>query len=255
MRPPICTICNKRFSPAADAGLVYFTESTSDREANKRFQQPGFVGHKRGHEWFCAEHYAHAFAHKHLTAAEYDNLIKEQPLLIRPYSQQWPLAFAEIAGVLQSATEGITLTIHHVGSTSVPGLGAKDIIDIDIELEETESFAAVVEALTTVGYTHVEDYGIPLRDAFKRRNPAVLHPVLDRISHHLYVCPSHSPELKRHLTFRTYLREHTWARDEYEQLKQEIATTAKQDKAIYSELKEARARAFVERILSLAEKV
>ncbi len=82
----------------------------------------------------------------------------------------------------------------------------------------------------------------------------MVHPVLDRLNHHLYVCPSHSPELKRHLDFRDCLRGHAWARDEYEGLKQEIASTAKQDKGGYAELKEIRATAFVERVLSLAGK-
>lgn len=252
MRPPICTICHQRFSPSTEAGLVRFVESTSDKAFNERFQQPGFVGHKRGHEWFCKTHYADAFEHKHLTATEYSQLVKSRSMLIQPYSEKWAFAFAVIAEVLQAATEGIPLTIHHIGSTSVPGLGAKDIIDIDIELPEAGAFDAVVAALAAIGYTHVGDYGIPLREAFKRRNPETVHPVLDQINHHLYVCPSHSPELKRHLDFRNYLREHAWAREEYEGIKQEIASTAKQNKERYSELKEDRARAFVERVLDAA---
>ncbi|WP_020570297.1 GrpB family protein [Neolewinella persica] len=174
--------------------------------------------------------------------------------LIQPYTEDWEKAFLEISKVLESATKGLDVTVHHIGSTSVPGLGAKPIIDIDIELPNAAAFEKVSSALKSLEYNHVGDYGIPKREVFKRDGRAPGHPVLDRISHHLYVCPPDSPELHRHLSFRNYLREHAWARDEYEGLKQEIANTAKQDKAAYSELKEVRARTFVEQILSLIKK-
>jgi GrpB-like predicted nucleotidyltransferase (UPF0157 family) len=253
MRPPICNVCHKRFSPSTDAGLIHFTELTSDKEANERFKQPGFVGHKRGHEWFCAAHYADALAHKHLTAVEYQALVKNRQQLIQPYTQDWAQAFLEISLVLKAATEGLGIVVHHIGSTSVSGLGAKPIIDIDIELPNAEAFVAVSTALTALEYTHVGDYGIPKREAFKRKNRKEDHPVLDRIIHHLYVCPPDSPELHRHLTFRNYLRKHAWARDEYEALKEEIAIATQQDKEAYAELKETKARTFIERILGLAE--
>ncbi|MFK8162481.1 MAG: GrpB family protein [Lewinella sp.] len=253
MRPPICTICNQRFSPsAADAGLIYFAESDSDKAFNERFKQRRLVGHKRGQEWFCATHYADALANKHLTAAAYKKLVKSRFRLIQPYTEDWVKAFVEISEVLEMATKGLGVIVHHVGSTAVPGLGAKPIIDIDIELPETEAFAAVTTALEGLEYTHVGDYGIPKRETFKRKGWHKDHPVLDRISHHLYVCPPDSPELRRHLAFRNYLREHAWAREEYEAIKQEIASITKQNKKAYAELKETRARAFVERILDKA---
>lgn len=253
MRPPICTICNKRFSPASDAGLIHFTESAADKQANERFKQPGFVGHKRGHEWFCAKHYPDALRHKHLTSAEYKALVRGRQQLIQPYTTDWPKSYLGISDVLAKACAGLGVIIHHIGSTAVPGLAAKDIIDIDIELPETTPFATVTEALAAIGYTHIGDYGIPLREAFKRCARESAHPVLDRIDHHLYVCPTHSPELQRHLAFRDYLRQHAGAREEYEALKQDIAEKTGQDKKAYAELKEIEARAFVEQILSLTE--
>jgi GrpB-like predicted nucleotidyltransferase (UPF0157 family) len=181
-------------------------------------------------------------------------LVKSRFRLIQPYTQEWAIAFEKIANIFQTKFNDNSVIIHHMGSTAVPGLGAKAIIDIDIELPDAAMFSLVSDHLSALGYTHKGDYGIPEREVFKREGWVRNHPVLDQVNHHLYVCPPESRELKRHLAFRDYLREHAWARDEYEGLKQEIASTAKQDKAAYSELKEARARAFVERILGLAEK-
>ena len=79
------------------------------------------------------------------------------------------------------------------------------------------------------------------------------HPVLDVITHHLYVCPAESAELKRHLLFRDYLREHGWAREEYRKLKKSIAERANQDRKMYADIKEEEAKAFVLRVVKLAE--
>ncbi|MEL7160266.1 MAG: GrpB family protein, partial [Bacteroidota bacterium] len=78
------------------------------------------------------------------------------------------------------------------------------------------------------------------------------HPVLDDLQHHLYVCHQDSPELRRHLLFRDYLRKHIWARVEYGELKLRIAITAGQDRKRYARLKEAEARKFIEDVLAMA---
>jgi GrpB-like predicted nucleotidyltransferase (UPF0157 family) len=118
-------------------------------------------------------------------------------MLIHPYNQEWPSRFDEIEAELLDVLDGLVLRIEHVGSTSVPDLAAKDIIDIDIVYDREASLLDIVEALATVGYKHIGEHGIPLRDAFKRLLLPEVHPVLDRITHHLYACPAHSPELKR----------------------------------------------------------
>ncbi len=76
MRPPICTICKKRFAPR-EGGKIFFKESEEDKKYNERFKKPGFVGHKRGLEWFCPKHIDTAKKYKHLTAAEAIPKIKE----------------------------------------------------------------------------------------------------------------------------------------------------------------------------------
>ncbi|MEM6771557.1 MAG: GrpB family protein [Bacteroidota bacterium] len=170
-------------------------------------------------------------------------------MLILPYQPTWPKRFGQIAEVLLATLQGLPVKIHHVGSTSVPGLAAKDIIDIDIAHPEAVTLGEIAERLASIGYQHNGDQGIPLREVFKRKERQENHPVLDRFVHHLYVCPNNSPELKRHLHFRDQLRASLTLREAYASLKESIAQAANQDKKVYASLKEAKARNFIETVL------
>lgn len=170
-------------------------------------------------------------------------------MLILPYQGHWPAAFAEIEQVLSTCLAGLAVRVHHVGSTAVPGLAAKDIIDIDLEYSPLVQLADIKERLASLGYQHNGDQGIPQREVFKRKARTEDHPILDRITHHLYACPTGSPELTRHLKFRNQLRQSAADREQYAKLKQAIAREAGQDKKTYASLKEHQARAFVLGIL------
>ena len=169
--------------------------------------------------------------------------------LIQPYQPIWANQFDTIQKILTESLEGCILRIEHVGSTSVVGLAAKAIIDMDIVYDSPEDFKVINERLAQLGYYHNGDQGVPQREAFKRKKNGVPHPILDTIPHHLYACPKDSPELKRHLKFRDFLRQNKSARLEYTALKQEIARQTNQDKAAYSLLKETMANSFIEGIL------
>ncbi len=120
---------------------------------------------------------------------------------------QWPLAFEQIRAYLAAFVP--SCRIHHVGSTAVANMPAKDIIDIDIECPAS-TLKAVISRLDDAGYAHVGDQGIPTREAFKAR-PS--HHREQLPAHHLYACASTSPELHRHLSFRDYLNQHHDRRD------------------------------------------
>ncbi len=77
MKPPICTICNKRFKPSEKQGLIRFKLSEKDKEFNKKFEEKGFVGHKAGEDWFCETHYKVALKYKHLSLTEAYKQIKK----------------------------------------------------------------------------------------------------------------------------------------------------------------------------------
>lgn len=143
--------------------------------------------------------------------------MKTKRVIVTPYDPHWPEAFDRIRRELEAALGGMALDIHHVGSTSVPGLSAKPIIDIDVEIASYEKFPQVVEKLEKAGYLHEGNLGIPGREAFCYEGKPHLQ------KHHLYVCPSDSEELHRHITFRDYLRSHPEAAAQYGVVKTEAA--------------------------------
>ena len=148
-----------------------------------------------------------------------------------PYEPAWPVRFEEVRQHLLSFLAGQDVRVEHVGSTSVPGLAAKPILDIDIVLQNTADFAEVKALLEANGYYHVGDLGITGREAFKYDNKPQL------MSHHLYVLSADSEELKRHLTFRDWLRSHPQDREAYAQVKLAAAQQFPDDIGAYIDAK------------------
>ena len=144
-------------------------------------------------------------------------------VVVVPYDAAWVRGFERIAAELRPALGDLALAIEHVGSTSVPGLSAKPIIDIDVVIEDPSRLDAAIAALAAVGYRHEGDLGIPGREAFKYEGKDHLP------RHHLYVCPRDSAELRRHLAFRDYLRAHPEAAREYGRIKAEGAALYPED--------------------------
>lgn len=138
-------------------------------------------------------------------------------IIVLPYDGQWKQDFITIKAELQEALDELALRIEHVGSTSVPGLSAKPIIDIDVVIRDESMLEAAIAALGRISYRHEGNYGIAGREAFRYEGKEHLR------DHHLYVCPQDSPELKRHITFRDYLRSHPEAVRAYSRVKEEAA--------------------------------
>ena len=109
----------------------------------------------------------------------------------------------------------LATAIEHVGSTAVPGLAAKPIIDLTVVVPTHAEVAAAIERLSTLGYVHRGSLGIDGREAFDAdaRLPR----------HHLYLCARDSVALANHLTVRDYLRRHPETADEYGALKKRLA--------------------------------
>jgi GrpB-like predicted nucleotidyltransferase (UPF0157 family) len=173
-------------------------------------------------------------------------------MLIEEYNANWIKDFNEIHEVLYETLKNLIVSIEHVGSTSVPKLAAKPIIDIDVIFDKNTEFDEIKTALENIGYFHNGNQGIADREVFKR-DKLFNHNILDSITHHLYVCPSESEELQRHILFRDYLIANEYARIEYQNLKYEIAAEANQDRKKYAELKEAKATKFINTIIAKAE--
>ena len=134
-----------------------------------------------------------------------------------PYDKAWKSAFEEIKKEIERVIGDLIIGIEHVGSTSVEGLSAKPIIDIDVVIKDYSVFATVVQKLETIGYIHEGDLGIKDREAFKYSNKPHLQ------KHHLYVCPQYSEELHRHVTFRDYLKNNREAVKKYSLVKETAA--------------------------------
>jgi GrpB-like predicted nucleotidyltransferase (UPF0157 family) len=137
-------------------------------------------------------------------------------IIIVPYNEKWLSEFEKINSELINAMNNSVIAIEHIGSTSVAGLYAKPIIDIDIVIEDN-MFDIVKEKLKTIGYVYVGNLGIVGREAFDYSNKDHL------MEHHLYVCGKDSAELKRHITFRNYLRTHENDRNKYSNIKIKMA--------------------------------
>ena len=174
-------------------------------------------------------------------------------IVVVEYDKKWPDNFLKIKDQLQKVLT-VQCKVQHVGSTSIPGMKAKPIIDIDVGLENWSDFEAVKEALAEIGYEHEGDKGIIGREAFCR-NRKVHNEILDNIDHHLYVCSMDNEEFKRHILFRDYLRNHDEARDRYNQIKEEIlAKVGSENRAGYVQMKEENYRDFFEEIIEKAKR-
>ena len=175
-------------------------------------------------------------------------------MVIVNYNEKWPQDFLKIKNELLKVLT-VQCEVQHVGSTSIPGMKAKPIIDIDVGLENWADFEAVKKSLAEIGYEHEGDRGITGREAFGR-NGLVHNEVLDSIDHHLYVCSVDNEEYKRHILFRDYLRKHTEARDRYNQIKEEIlAKVGSENRAGYVQMKEEEYGDFFEDVINKAQYV
>ncbi|AIQ46329.1 hypothetical protein R70723_10905 [Paenibacillus sp. FSL R7-0273] len=161
-------------------------------------------------------------------------------LIVVDYDPSWTRAFAKLREFVLPVLEDIVVSIEHVGSTSVPGLAAKPIIDLDVVVPTQEDVYIAVQRLATLGYVHEGDLGIKGREAFI--------PPADVIWHHLYVCTVDSAEYKRHILFRDYMRGHPEDAKRYSNLKIELAERFSKDRAAYSNAKSC----FVNEILQRA---
>lgn len=125
--------------------------------------------------------------------------------------------FENIRQELVSAIGDLAICIEHVGSTSVEGLSAKPIIDIDVVISNYSIFDCVVSRLKTIGYFHEGNLGIKDRETFRYFDKPHLQ------IHHLYVCPQNSKELLCHITFRDFLRNNPDAVKKYSAVKEKAA--------------------------------
>ena len=131
------------------------------------------------------------------------------------YDPAWSTQFETLRSIVLSAVGDIAVVVEHVGSTSVPGLAAKPIIDIDVVVASAADVPVAIERLAVIGYEHRGNLGVEGREAFG--SP------LEPPQRHLYVCIQGGTALHNHLMLRDYLRNNSDSAVEYGRLKKQLA--------------------------------
>ncbi len=149
-------------------------------------------------------------------------------VVVVDYDPKWPELFQALTAPLRKVFAQVAVSIEHVGSTAVPGLAAKPVIDIDVVVLEHDVSEAIAR-LGSLGYRHLGERGIPQREAFRRPPSSAVH--------HLYVCPLASAALANHLAVRDHLRSHPEEARAYGELKKQLAIDFAEDVDGYVEAK------------------
>ena len=146
-------------------------------------------------------------------------------IIVEQYSPEWGDEFLRLKAIYSKTLGDLVLDIEHVGSTSVPGLAAKPVIDIDIIISGRSLLPLIITRLEILGYEHVGNLDIADREAFKRKSNQVPYsdPPKQWMRHNLYVCVDSSVALRNHLALRDYLRKNPEKAQQYGNLKKRLA--------------------------------
>jgi len=162
-----------------------------------------------------------------------------------PYNSHWPQMFEAEAALIKKALGNNCIAIHHIGSTAVPGLSAKPVIDILPVVKSLIEVDRKAEAMQQIGYQALGEYGIPLRRFFQKGG--------DLRTHHVHVFEKSNPAIRRHLQFRDWLRSHPEDAKAYQELKLELASKFPNDSESYVKGKAAFIQSIAAKIAPLDE--
>ena len=154
-----------------------------------------------------------------------------EPIIILDYDPVWPERYSALHSRIAGALGSLAARIEHIGSTAVPGLAAKPIIDIIVVLKSADDLVSAIEGLSGLGYRHEGDLGIKGREAFATPTGFSKH------DHHLYVCTPDWRGYRDQIAFRDYLRGHPVTARAYGRLKRALAARHRDDRRAYSEAK------------------
>ncbi len=149
------------------------------------------------------------------------------PLIIEGPRESWPADFAHEAGLVAAALGPTLLALHHIGSTAIPGICAKPIIDLLGEVGSLEAVDARCGEMERLGYEVMGEFGLPGRRFFRKSNAE------GRRTHHLHAFLAGSSEVVRHLAFRDYVRCHADVAREYDALKRRLESSCGGDREAY----------------------
>jgi len=155
---------------------------------------------------------------------------------IAPYDPDWPARFDREKVLIQGALGDMAVEVHHIGSTAVPGLAAKPVIDIMVAVESLEDQGILEDGLCPLGYVNVPHEDDRNRLFFRKGTPR---------EYHVHVVRLNSWTYWKHLVFRDALASGTELRMEYERLKFDLAARFGDDRETYTNAKSG----FIERVV------
>ncbi|MEO0540876.1 MAG: GrpB family protein [Cyanobacteria bacterium P01_A01_bin.105] len=134
-----------------------------------------------------------------------------------PHAPMWKEAFEVESQHIANALGDNVVAVHHIGSTAIPGIYAKPIIDLLVEVRDIAQVDDHNSSMVSLGYDRMGEYGIPGRRYFRKDNPAGSR------THHVHTFQMGSPQVARHLAFRDYMVTHPDDAQRYSDLKRSLA--------------------------------
>ena len=153
---------------------------------------------------------------------------EKRKIIIHDYDERWPGIFDKHAAIIRKALGDAVLRIEHIGSTSVPGLAAKPIVDILLVVADPGNEASYIPALVDAGYE------LRVREPEFDEHRMVRTPERDV---HIHIFPPQSSEIERYLVFRNQLRSNPTDKIRYEQLKRMLSEREWEDTNDYADAK------------------
>ena len=150
-----------------------------------------------------------------------------------PHDPEWQQEFQREAKQITGALGANAVTVHHVGSTAIPTIYAKPVIDMLLVVQDLSVLDTKQALIEAMGYEALGEYGIPERRFFRRDNE------LGERTHQIHAFEAGSPQIVRHLAFRDYIIAHPEAAQEYSRLKRDLAAKHPNDIEAYMDGKDA----------------
>ncbi len=154
-------------------------------------------------------------------------------LTIEPHRNSWSRDFEIEAAKVQEALGPSLNALHHIGSTAIPGIYAKPIIDILADVTSLEAVDGRLHEMQPLGYESLGEFGIPARRYFRKNDSSGMR------THQIHAFVHQSPHIDRHLAFRDYLIAHPDKAQSYSELKRGLVQTCNGDFEAYMDGKDA----------------
>ena len=148
---------------------------------------------------------------------------------VASYNPNWKNMYKEESEKIKNILNDIIIDIHHIGSTAIPGIKAKPVIDILVEVKDIEEVDQYNHKMEELGYEAMGEYGIPKRRFFRKGE--------NNRTHHIHIFQTGNEEIERHINFKEYLIAHPDKAREYSKLKEELVNKYTYDVENYTNSK------------------